>query len=185
MGFWFLACAWHFSKASRSLLVAPIHWYRYRSPFPSGKAATDRFPSPPSAEIICGITPLTPTFPHTSSRNDSQLSTGTLIYFSLFFSAALQANSDPCRLIVEISRSHAIRHTHPVGLLWMSDQLVAEAATFTTHNKHNRRKSISSAKFEPEIPAIERFQTYALVRRPTVSSVILTMEPWGRWNWEQ
>ena len=30
-------------------------------------------------------------------------------------------------------------HTHPVGLLWTSDQLVAEAATYTTHNKHKIR----------------------------------------------
>ena len=38
-------------------------------------------------------------------------------------------------LTVEGSRSHTIRHTHthtePVGLLWTSDQLVAEAATYT------------------------------------------------------
>jgi len=27
-------------------------------------------------------------------------------------------------------------HTHPVGLLRTSDQLVAEAATYATHNKH-------------------------------------------------
>jgi len=26
-------------------------------------------------------------------------------------------------------------HTHPVGLLWTRDQLVAEAATYTTRNK--------------------------------------------------
>jgi hypothetical protein len=26
-------------------------------------------------------------------------------------------------------------HIHPVGLLWASDQLVAETVTFKTHNK--------------------------------------------------
>ena len=29
------------------------------------------------------------------------------------------------RLIVEVSRSHTVRHTQPLGLLWMSDQLSA------------------------------------------------------------
>ena len=38
----------------------------------------------------------------------------------------------------------------------MRDQLVAEAATYTTHNKHKRRTSVSSARFEPAIPAVER-----------------------------
>jgi hypothetical protein len=43
----------------------------------------------------------------------------------------------------------------------MSDQLVAEAATYTTHNKHKRRTPIPSTVFEPAIPAIEWPQTYA------------------------
>ena len=42
------------------------------------------------------------------------------------------------RFIVDVLRSHTIRHTHPIGLLSTSDQLVAEATTYTTHNKHNR-----------------------------------------------
>jgi hypothetical protein len=47
----------------------------------------------------------------------------------------------------------------------MNDQLVAEAATYTTHNKHERQTA--SAGFEPAIPAIERPQTYALDRSAT------------------
>jgi len=44
---------------------------------------------------------------------------------------------------------------HPVGLLRTSYQLVAEAATCTnTNKKHNRRKSIPSAEFEPAISGI-------------------------------
>jgi hypothetical protein len=58
------------------------------------------------------------------------------------------------RLILEVSRPPTIRyaqtqarartqththtHTHPVGLLRTSDQLVAEATTYTTHNNGNR-----------------------------------------------
>ena len=53
-------------------------------------------------------------------------------------------------------------HTYPVGILRTSDQLVAEAALYTTHNKHTRQASVSSAAFEPAILAIERFQTCGL-----------------------
>ena len=40
------------------------------------------------------------------------------------------------RFTVVISRSQTITHTstHPTGLLWTSDQLTVEAATYTTHN---------------------------------------------------
>jgi hypothetical protein len=38
----------------------------------------------------------------------------------------------------------------------MRDQLVEEAATYTTHNKQDRRTSMVSAKLEPAIPAIKR-----------------------------
>jgi hypothetical protein len=42
----------------------------------------------------------------------------------------------------------------------MSDRLIAEAATYTTHNEHNRRTAMLSVRFEPPTPAIERPQTY-------------------------
>lgn len=57
----------------------------------------------------------------------------------------------------------------------MSHQPVAEATTYT---KHNRRTSISSEGFEPAIPAVERPQTYALDRRTTgigLSSLLLQL----------
>jgi hypothetical protein len=41
----------------------------------------------------------------------------------------------------------------------MSDQPVAEAATYTTHNKYKSRTFMPSAGFEP---AIERPQMYVL-----------------------
>ena len=51
-----------------------------------------------------------------------------------------------------VTTSPAIRHTHTkTGLLWTSDQLVLEAATYTTHNLHNRRTSIPSAGLEHAI----------------------------------
>ena len=74
-------------------------------------------------------------------------------------SVTQQYNSGPGRLNVQVSRSHTIRHTHPVGLLWTSDHPVTEAATYTTHNKHKTRTYVPSAGFEPAIPRINRLQT--------------------------
>ena len=47
-------------------------------------------------------------------------------------------------------------HTHPVWLLQTSDQLVAEAASYITYNKHNRRKFMPSAGFEPAVSVVKR-----------------------------
>jgi len=56
----------------------------------------------------------------------------------MHFSVAQWPNSGLGRLIVKVSRSHTIRHTHTqlhtIGLLWISDQLVAEAATYSTQS---------------------------------------------------
>jgi len=50
-----------------------------------------------------------------------------------------QPNSGLAEHIVEVSRTHtdthARTHTHPVGLLWTSNRLVAEAATCTTNTR--------------------------------------------------
>ena len=63
-----------------------------------------------------------------------------------------QPNSGLGHFIVKVSRSHTIRHTHthPVELLSTSDQLVVEAITYSTHNKHKRQTSMSL--FDPAIP---------------------------------
>jgi hypothetical protein len=57
-----------------------------------------------------------------------------------------------------IGHTHTYTHTHLVGLLLMSDQLVAEAATY---NKHKAPGSMTPPGFETMIPAIKRQQTYA------------------------
>jgi hypothetical protein len=49
----------------------------------------------------------------------------------------------------------------------MSDQLVVEAATCTTHNKQKKRISTPSSGFEPAIPTIEQTQTQVLDREAT------------------
>ena len=62
----------------------------------------------------------------------------------MLFFVVHQYNSGLGRLsvnVVKVSRSqartHTHTHTHRVRLLWKSGQIVAEAATYTTHNKHN------------------------------------------------
>jgi len=77
---------------------------------------------------------------------------------------AEKPNWDLGRLNVEVSISQRIRETRCLGLLWTSNQIVAEAATYTTHNKHKRRISITVMEFEPAIAVINRPQTYALER---------------------
>jgi len=69
-------------------------------------------------------------------------------------------------LIVETSRSHSDT-PHSVGLLWTSDQLVAEDLYLTTHNTHNRQTSMPPVGFEPTVPASERPQTHTLDRAAT------------------
>jgi hypothetical protein len=72
-------------------------------------------------------------------------------------SVAQHSNKGLGCLVVEVSRSHTIRHLpQTVGLLWTSDQLVAEAATYKTHNKQKGRTSMPSAELEPTISAIEQ-----------------------------
>jgi hypothetical protein len=58
--------------------------------------------------------------------------------------------------LFRVSWSHTYRHT--VGLLWMSDQPVAEASNYT--GQHNRQTSMPRAGFEPATPATKRPQTY-------------------------
>jgi len=55
----------------------------------------------------------------------------------------------------------------------MSDQLVAEAATNMTHNKHKRQTHMFSTEFKPVIPGIKQFQTYTLGHMATSISICI------------
>jgi hypothetical protein len=59
----------------------------------------------------------------------------------------------------------------------MGDQLVAEAASYTTHNEHERQRAFTSADLQPVIPEIKWLQTYAFASTATSigykSSVVL------------
>jgi hypothetical protein len=85
----------------------------------------------------------------------------------LSFYLAQQPNSGLGRLILEVSRSHKIRHTQLVGIHWTSDQLVAGTATFDNTQHSQRQTSLPPGGFEPTIPAREQSQTHALDRAAT------------------
>jgi hypothetical protein len=59
-----------------------------------------------------------------------------------------------------------------VGLLWTSDQPVAEVPTYTGQHINTRQTSMPRAGFEPAIAATKPPQTYALDRAATGSAVI-------------
>jgi hypothetical protein len=62
-------------------------------------------------------------------------------------------------LIVEVSRTHVIRLTHPVALPSTSGQLVPEASTCTLQ----KTKSMPKEGLEHTIPTIERRQIYCVL----------------------
>jgi hypothetical protein len=64
-------------------------------------------------------------------------------------------------------------HTHSIGHPWTWGRPVTEISTYTPHNNHKRQTSMPPAGFEPEIPASERPQTYALNRAATVIGTVL------------
>jgi hypothetical protein len=89
------------------------------------------------------------------SDNSSSLSTP-----SLSFSTGAIAPVFQGVLFVEASRSH-LDTPHSVGLLWVSDQSVAETSACKTHT-HMRQIFLVPPEFEPAIPASEWPQTHAL-----------------------
>jgi hypothetical protein len=87
--------------------------------------------------------------------------------FLFFCGAKTQFGLD--RHTVEVSRPHTIGHkyTQPAGLLWTSDQLVADTATYPTHSKYKGRTSTPLAGFENVIPVTEQPQTQVSDRAAT------------------
>jgi hypothetical protein len=83
----------------------------------------------------------------------------------------LRPNTGHGFLVLEVSRSHNDA-SQLVGLLWTSDQFVAETSTWQHTTTLNRQSSMPPAGFELTIPAIERPKTYALVRPATGTGVV-------------
>jgi hypothetical protein len=65
----------------------------------------------------------------------------SVLFYYGFFSVTQQTNLGLARLTLEVSISHKDKRTYPVGLPYTSDQLVAEATGYKTHN--NRKPRIS------------------------------------------
>ena len=65
------------------------------------------------------------------------------------------------------SRSHTTDATQSVGLLWTSDQLVAQNSTWQHTTLNNKETSMPPLGFEPKISADERSQTYVIDRAAT------------------
>ena len=82
-----------------------------------------------------------------------------LFFFICYGASAQQGPRQPHS--IRFCTTHHKTHRHPVGPICTSDQLVAEAATYRTQNKHKRRTSVLSAGFEPAIQS-ERIQTYVV-----------------------
>jgi len=62
----------------------------------------------------------------------------------------------------EVSRSHAIRHTHLIWFLWTCTHTITDAATRTSHNEHKRQISMPSAGFKPIILPIKQLHNYTI-----------------------
>jgi hypothetical protein len=82
-----------------------------------------------------------------------------IFIIAFFFPVSKQTKSGLDRLTGEAPRTH--RNTDSIGHPWTSDQLVAEASTYTTQ-KHRWKNIMPSARFETAIPAIKVLQNDAL-----------------------
>ena len=104
----------------------------------------------------------------------------------LFFSLALQPKCGLDSLFAKFSKSHIIRYTHPVGLPWTSDQLVAEAATCTTCNKHNRKglfcQRDSNSGSQPWSTADVGFRHHAKISVIAHGILPIVHDRDGNWN---
>ena len=87
--------------------------------------------------------------------------------YTIFFFWSASPQVGQGLLIHEVSRSHTTMH-QSVGLLWTSDQLVAETSTWQhTTLTTDRRPCPPPVGFEPTVLAGEQPQTYALDRAAT------------------
>jgi hypothetical protein len=84
-----------------------------------------------------------------------------------FVSVVEQPHSGLCRHIFELSRPHTIRHTYSVGLLWTSDEPVAEAATYTNTQQTQGTKIHTRSGIQTRIPAIKLLRPTTLDRMAT------------------
>ena len=93
------------------------------------------------------------------------------IILDVFFGGGATAPVSP-RPPVLSYLNYIVKYTQTVGLLWTSDQPIADTATYTTHNQHKEQISMPSAGFETMIPPLKRLQACALNRTATGSGLL-------------
>jgi hypothetical protein len=81
-------------------------------------------------------------------------------------------------LIIEASQSHSDT-PQSLGILWTSDQLVAETSD-NTHNPHKRQTSMPLAGFKPAATASDQPRVHALDRGSTGISTLILQKDNGR-----
>jgi hypothetical protein len=99
-------------------------------------------------------------------RNCRDLNVDFLSFPFLSFPVAQEPKSGLGRLLLEVSRSHSDT-PHSVGLLWTSDQSVAETSTRQHRNTHKGQTYRHHAGFEPTVPVSARPKANALDRAAT------------------
>jgi hypothetical protein len=77
-----------------------------------------------------------------------------LINFNLYTYSPTRAKAAALRFLY-----HTQLDTYPLALLWRGEQLLAQAATYKTHNRYWLRTPMFTAGFEPAISAMKGRQT--------------------------
>jgi len=88
-------------------------------------------------------------------------------FFFFFFCATAPTWAQVASLLRFLDHTQLDTRTPGRTILWMTDQLVAEAATYIAHSKHKRRTTMPIAGLDPVIPAIKRLEAYDLDRTIT------------------
>jgi hypothetical protein len=84
----------------------------------------------------------------------------------LSFPVAQQPKSGLDCLLLEVSRSHSVRHT-TLGTTHLDEGSASRRDLWHHTNTHKRQTSMPPVRLEPTIPASARQQTYALDRAAT------------------
>jgi hypothetical protein len=95
----------------------------------------------------------------------------THLEFSLIFSCGAAGQIQPRPPRFDISRSHAIRHMHTVGLSWKNDQSVAGSAIYSAYNKHKN-----------EILALSGIRTRDSSNQGTADLRLWLYTHWDNWD---
>ena len=103
---------------------------------------------------------LDPTQLDTHPHSRTQTHTNTLTHTNTYTHSRTQKHTLTHANTHIHSRTQTHTHTHTVVLLWKRDQLVADAAVYTTHKRHKGKTPKFSAVLEPAIPVMESLRQH-------------------------